>query len=512
MTDSRPASELQADEGVPDAPAEAARPPLWRRLAILDWIAIALFVLGWTAVGTGLLPAHDARATITRILPLLVFLGSVVVLARLDSEAQLFDVLAFRLTALGRGRTWVLFPLCVLFAAATTIFLNLDTTAVLLTPVLLATARRARMTALPLAMTTVWLANTASLLLPVSNLTNLLAANRVGLKTLPFARQMALPQLAVLGVVTLALWLFYWRSEPTRYQVPPQLRPRNRRTFALASVCTVMFIAGILAGVSIAVAAVVTAAVLTLGFVRWDRSSLTWNLVSWRLLVFVTGLFLVVDTIGRHGLSSLVSSLIGTDPGSAGIVRAAATGAGLSNAVNNLPAYVAGEAVIPVANHLQLIGLLIGTNVGPVIVPWASLATLIWAEHCRHAGVTINWRRFMVTGALMAAGALTAAVAVLIAMPLLALRLFRDTYFDSSSSRVMVLGCIYPANPSWAGSGEAACLFPDVGPWPPGFFWPWRGGLRALWPAGVRRVVSWASRPSKMAWSPNSKLCSGVAA
>jgi len=109
---------------------------------------------------------------------------------------------------------------------------------------------------------------------------------------------MALPQLAVLGVVTVALWLFYWRSEPTRYEVPPQLRPRNRRTFALAGVCTAMFIGGILAGVSIAVAAVVTAALLTLGFVRWDRSSLSWNLISWRLLVFVTGLFLVVDTIG----------------------------------------------------------------------------------------------------------------------------------------------------------------------------------------------------------------------
>lgn len=46
MTDSRPASELQADEGVPNAPAEGARTPVWRRLAILDWIAIALFVLG----------------------------------------------------------------------------------------------------------------------------------------------------------------------------------------------------------------------------------------------------------------------------------------------------------------------------------------------------------------------------------------------------------------------------------------------------------------------------------
>ena len=390
--------------------------PLWRRLAILDWIAIVLFVLGWTAVATGLLPAHDARATINRILPLLVFLGSVVVLARLDSAAQLFDVLAIRLTALGRGRTWILFLLCVLFAAATTIFLNLDTTAILLTPVLLATARRARMTPLPLAMTTVWLANTASLLLPVSNLTNLLAADRVGLKTLPFARQMALPQLATLAVVTLALWLFYWRAEPARYEIPPLLRPRNPRTFALAGVCTVMFIGGILAGVSIAVAAVVAAALLTLAFVRWDRSSLRWELISWRLLVFVTGLFLVVDTIGRHGLSSALSSLIGTNSGGHGIAPAAAVGAALSNTLNNLPAYVASEAVIPVPNHHQLIGLLIGVNVGPVITPWASLATLIWADHCRHAGITIRWRRFIATGTVMAAGALTAAVAVLIAM------------------------------------------------------------------------------------------------
>jgi arsenical pump membrane protein len=417
MTDNGRAWELQADERIPAASADAGRIPLWRRLAILDWIAIALFVFGWAAVATGLLPAHDARATVTRILPLLVFLGSVVILARLDSQAQLFDVVAVRLTVLGRGRTWALFLLCVLFAAATTIFLNLDTTAVLLTPVLLATARRAGMTALPLAMTTVWLANTASLLLPVSNLTNLLAANRVGLRTLPFARQMAFPQLACLVVVALALWLFYWHAEPARYEIPPLLRPGNPRTFALAGFCTVIFIVGILAGVSIAVAAVAAAAILTLGFVRWDRSSLTWDLVSWRLLIFVTGLFLVVDTIGRHGLSSVLSSLIGTGSDGLGIIRATAVGAGLSNTLNNLPAYVAGEAVIPVANHHQLIGLLMGTNIGPVITPWASLATLIWAEHCRHAGVTIRWRRFMVTGTLMAAAALTAAVVVLIAMP-----------------------------------------------------------------------------------------------
>src|SRR6266487_5648542 len=361
MTDSRPASELQADEGVPDASAEAARPPLWRRLAILDWIAIALFVLGWTAVGTGLLPAHDARATITRILPLLVFLGSVVVLARLDSEAQLFDVLAFRLTALGRGRTWVLFPLCVLFAAATTIFLNLDTTAVLLTPVLLATARRARMTALPLAMTTVWLANTASLLLPVSNLTNLLAANRVALPPAAFAGRMWAAQLASVAVTMLFLWVFYWRRGERgadRYDPPPPHQPKDRVLFGVASVACLLFITVILvARIELGYASAIAAVLVLAAFAARERAVLRPGLVPWRLLVFVVGLFLVVQTVSIHGLGTITQALIGSGNGALGALRTAAVGAGLSNALNNLPAYVAGEAVIPFSHHDQLLAL-----------------------------------------------------------------------------------------------------------------------------------------------------------
>jgi hypothetical protein len=41
--------------------------------------------------------------------------------------------------------------------------------------------------------------------------------------------------------------------------------------------------------------------------------------------------------------------------------------------------------------------------------------------------------------------------------------------------------------------------------------WSGRGGLGAFWSAGVRWAMSWASRPSRMAWRPNSKLCSGAA-
>jgi arsenical pump membrane protein len=145
-----------------------------------------------------------------------------------------------------------------------------------------------------------------------------------------------------------------------------------------------------------------------------ERARLRWRLLPWRLLVFVTGLFLVVDTVGRHGLSDWMTALIGTDPGGSGVARAAATGGVLSNVLNNLPVYVAGEAVVPVGHRDQLLGLLIGTNVGPLITPWASLATLLWAERCRSAGVEVNWTRFVLTGTLTAVLALGVSVAALL--------------------------------------------------------------------------------------------------
>ena len=379
----------------------------------MDWVSFVLLATGAIALATGALPVPTAHASLDRILPLLIFLGAVIVLAELASRAELFDVIAVRLTILARGHTVRLFAMCFAFAALTTIFLNLDTTAVLLTPVLLATARRAGLGVLPLAMTTVWLANTASLLLPVSNLTNLLAAGRIDLGPVAFAERMGLPQIAALIVVAAGLWIFYWRHNERAYTPPEPLRPGNPRTFVAAAVLSLIFIACILAGISITIAAVICAAGMVLACALWSRATLSWSLLPWQLLVFVTGLFLVMDTLTAHGLGSVMGHLIGTDRGATGIVRAAGTGAVASNLLNNLPVYVAGEAVIPDANHSQLLGLLLGTNVGALITPWAALATLLWAGRCRAADLRIPWPRFVVTSAAVGLCALAASIGAL---------------------------------------------------------------------------------------------------
>ncbi|PZG18480.1 arsenic transporter [Micromonospora craterilacus] len=391
--------------------------PAWRRLHPLDAIAVALAVAGAGCVATGLLPRADATATLTRILPLLLFLGTVVVLAELTAAAGVFDVLATRLAVVSRGSWPALFALCVGFAALTTVVLNLDTTAVLLTPVMLALAVTLRTAVAPLAVTTVWLANTASLLLPVSNLTNLLAADRVGLDPLAYAGVMWLPQLAALAVTTVLLWYFWWRRDrpATGRFAPPEVhRPADPVLYRTALVACLLFVAGILAGAPVGLASAAAAALLLLGFALRFPGTLRPALLPWRLLVFVTGLFLVVQTIGQHGLDDLVAWLAGRDGGAPGALRAGGTGALLANLVNNLPAYLAVEAVLPAGDRQRLFALLIGTNVGPLALPWASLATLLWLERCRAAGVAVPLARYLLTSAALAVLGTLAAIGTLL--------------------------------------------------------------------------------------------------
>ncbi len=388
-----------------------------RRLHPLDWLAAGLLAVGLLCVATGLLPTGPAADAMARIGPLLVFLATVIVLAELTGRAQVFDVVATWVARAGRGNYLLLFGLCVLFASVTTITLNLDTTAVLLTPVMLALATRVGIAAVPLAMTTVWLANTASLLLPVSNLTNLLAADRVALSPAGMAAAMWAPQLASVAVTMACLWGFYWRRGrrgQDRYTPPSPPVPDDPvllRVCALA--CAGFLLAILIADVPLWSASTTAALVVVVAFAVRRRTELKAGLVPWRLLVLVPGMFLVVETINTNGLHGLLTAAIGSDNGIVGMLRSAAVGAGVSNVLNNLPAYMAGETAVPEANHAQLLALLVGVNVGPVVTPWASLATLLWFERCRWHGTRIAMGRFLWTGLVLAVtGTLAATVAL----------------------------------------------------------------------------------------------------
>lgn len=163
--------------------------------------------------------------------PTLGFLAAVLVLGHLCEREGLFAA-AGRLLARGADRdrsdaaaagpsATRLLTLVFAFAAAVTAVLGLDATVVLLTPVVLSSAARLRLRPRPHVYACVHLANAASLLLPVSNLTNLLAFHQADLSFLRFTALMTLPWLVVIAVEWVAFRRFFARDLGALAEPPP---------------------------------------------------------------------------------------------------------------------------------------------------------------------------------------------------------------------------------------------------------------------------------------------------
>ena len=183
--------------------------------------------------------------------------------------------------------------------------------------------------------------------------------------------------------------------------------------FRWSAVVLVLLVPALVSGLEVWIPALAAAVVLSVVFAVRRREVLRFSLVPWQLVVFAAGLFLTVDAARGFGLTAVVEALAGTGSAPADLLRVAGVGAAGANVLNNLPAYLAFEPVG--TSPERLIALLIGVNAGPLVTPWASLATLLWHERLRGLGVEISWWKFAGLGLIVApltVGAATLAFAL----------------------------------------------------------------------------------------------------
>jgi arsenical pump membrane protein len=354
---------------------------------------------------TGLLDVAD------RVWPVLLFLVLIQVVADLCDDAGLFDVSAHVAARVGRGNRLALFLLFTFLATISTWVLSIDTTAVLLAPIGLALAAELGLSALPFAFASIWLANAGSLLLPVSNLTNLLAQSHLGLGAAAFVRETWLPQLAVLVVVLGVLLLRHRAALRGSYAVPTRLPSYDPVLLWLSAVVVVLIGPAILAGVPAWLVALAASVVLVLAFVV-RRPAVVHpgrlvRLVPWSVLVFAIVLFAVVEVVVEEG-SSVLGSLFGSGDSLASLFQLAGSAGVLGNVVNNLPAYLVVEPFAHSAD--RLVTALVAVNVGPMLIAWGSLANLLWLRACRTRGLEISMVRFGLEGLLVVPLAVAAGV------------------------------------------------------------------------------------------------------
>jgi arsenical pump membrane protein len=214
---------------------------------------------------------------------------------------------------------------------------------------------------------------------------------------------MILPQIVAL-VTTYAILRWHFRRHlPTTFNTeslpdPASVIP-NRPYFTVCITVLVAVLVGYflapLIGLEPYVCAFAASAVLLLagrvhgrvkiGFVRE---------LAWDLFPFVIGLFIAVQGIENLGLVGIASSALAKmRPDSPQILLA-------SNIVNNLPAALIARSVLLSAHaHTgTVLATLIGSNVGPMITPFGSLATMLVLALARRDGEEVRAGQLVVLG------------------------------------------------------------------------------------------------------------------
>ncbi|MEU8437278.1 SLC13 family permease [Streptomyces sp. NPDC029216] len=367
----------------------------------------------------GVVSPADAWEQLRGLLPVVGFLAVILALAQLCADEGLFRAAgaAVARRAAGRGAAGLLGGVF-LAASAVTAVLSLDATVVLLTPVVLATAARLGARPRPHVFATAHLANSASLLLPVSNLTNLLAFTASGLTFTRFAALMTLPWAVAIGV-EYAVFRRFFRADLTAEpeHVPGAAEPAPLPRFALAVLLLTLagFAVASFAGASPAWAALAGAVALGVRAL-WRRETTARRLAASTapaFCLFVLALGVVVRAVVDHGLGDGLEWLLPDGDALPTLLAVAGVAAVLANLINNLPAVLALLPLAAPAGPGVVLAVLIGVNIGPNLTYAGSLATLLWRRMLHAHGEDVHLGDFTRLGLLTTPAALAAAVAAL---------------------------------------------------------------------------------------------------
>lgn len=284
-----------------------------------------------------------------------------------------------------------------LLTAVVTAVLNLDTAVVFLTPVLLHAARHRGLGEAPFLYGAVFMANAASLLLPGSNLTNLIVLAHDHVSGSTFAGRLW-PAWIVSVAVTIAFLAGVFRRQLHPHGAPVAERVVFRPRAGTAAVVAATALVLVLAQPALPVLAVGVGAALA-GRLSPREAARAANPL---LLGGVLAVAVLLGTLAR-GVSSL-----GRIAAHTGRWSSAWIGAGAAVLVNNLPA----ASVLSAHASAHPRALLLGLDLGPNLAVTGSLSAVLWLQVARAEGARPSIVRYSLLGLALVPVTLTLALLV----------------------------------------------------------------------------------------------------
>lgn len=381
-------------------------------LDLRDLLALAIGVITLLGIGFGRLP----RVTLSRAVVAIVGAGATVLVAGLGPAAiwgmidgpvllLLFGLMLvngalaesgfFRwLTAAVVRRAWhpamLLVSLTFVAGILSALFLN-DTVVLMLTPLVIRSARSLGVRPLPYVLALALAANVGSVATITGNPQNVLVAVSAGIGYGAFVAALGPPALIGLCVVAAVVAIAFRRDLRVRDSVPSPapLPPLDRWRLIVAGTGVAAMLAGFVAGLPVPTVAFVVGAALLACTGRRARSVLRG--VDMELLVLFGGLFVVVGALRATGVGQAL--LAWFLPQGSGVIALGGVSVVLSNLISNVPAVL---VLLPTAAttadpHASALALAMTATLAGNLTLVASIANLIVAEGARRQGVEVSF-------------------------------------------------------------------------------------------------------------------------
>ncbi|WNB92889.1 arsenic transporter [Bacillus sp. NEB1478] len=357
---------------------------------------------------------------------------STIVMSIVLESIGFFNFVAYNLVKRTKNSGVILFLYINLLCYLMTLFFNNDGSILITTPIIIKTLNMLQLKPhqkiaflLPGAIT----ATASSAPIAISNIANLIALKIVGLDINSYVTLMFVP--AMIGIIVIVTLLFLYFKKAIPKKLPPayftemnyqkssrviphplSVQKRLKVDWWMFKVCIIIVIVTrltffILAPFGIPMEWVAIVGAVTLIFVRWYRTQVgvldVIKNTPWHILLFAFSMYVLIFGLQNIGLTSLIVKYL-TDfihfGNMAAIVTMGTLLTVMSNIFNNLPAIMVGTLTLTEMNldpHLLQVSYLatiLGSDIGALLTPIGTLATMLWIYILRENGVPISWKTY----------------------------------------------------------------------------------------------------------------------
>ena len=315
---------------------------------------------------------------------------------------------------------------CVLFllVSVLTVFTSNDIIILTFTPFICYFSKKAEIDPMPYLFGEFVAANTWSMMLIIGNPTNIYLATANGIGFGTYTAHMLLPTLFA-GITAFLLLLMIFRkplSQPISIkEEKPAIRDKGLVIIGLLHLvfCTILLILSSYIGLEMWY--------ITLGFtvslflcvtiykkkkgVKERVLLHTIMRAPWELIPFVLSMFLLVLTLDRYQVTTIISDFFGTDHlvwkyGIASFLAA--------NVMNNIPMSVAFSSIVSHLSEADRLpaayASIIGSNIGAYFTPLGALAGIMWSGILNKMGIPFSFRKYISYGIRISIPVLIAAL------------------------------------------------------------------------------------------------------